>query len=316
MYEQINFHDLPQPTFAELIAKPTKLRQVMLGPDAEIFEAQIRYDPSPGVYLGIGSFKTTTQARLTFKGLHLPSTGLGILVRHSPNKKETQKGQSMSIALKRPYRNKRGPRRRGGGLARLAYAEEEVAIFEECKLLVWANSRLKVAYEFMSDFMHRDGRNDDPSKAPPFEILQFRFVAARMAIAQKPLNNTGPSPTTNRAAYLLEEILPGKKSDFVKYLHNASATSELVPDDPDYQHAEFLMFIQHVQYAITGGVAYVSDFQGMGLGLYYQDYQNLKFLPVLPFTFRSWDLSYWPPDSDLTVCLLPVLYHLKISDTL
>jgi hypothetical protein len=105
--------------------------------------------------------------------------------------------------------------------------------------------------------MHRD------RDAPPFEILQFRFVAAGMAIAQKPLDNTGPSPTTNRAAYILEEILPGKKSDFVKYLHNASATSELLPDDPDYQHAEFLMFIQHVQYAITGGVAYVSDFQGM-----------------------------------------------------
>lgn len=288
MYEQINFHDLPQPTFAELIAKPTKLRQVMLGPDAEIFDAQIRYDPSPGVYLGIGSFKTTTQARLTFKGLHLPSTGLGILVQLSPNKMETSKGRSMSVALKGPYRNKRGPHGRGGGMARLAYAEEEVAIFEECKLLVWANSLLKVAYDFMSDFMHSDGRDDDPSKAPPFEILQFRFVAAGMAIAQKPLDNTGPSPTTNRAAYLLEEILPGKKSDFVKYLHNASATSELSADDPDYQHAEFLMFIQHVQYAITGGVAYVSDFQGMGLGLY-QDYQNLRFLP---FTSRSWDLPY------------------------
>jgi hypothetical protein len=254
VYEQINFHDLPQPTFAELIAKPTKLRQDMLGPDAENFDAQLRYDPSPGVYLGIGSFKTTTQARLTFKGLQYPFTGLGMLVHRSSNKME--KGQSMSVALKRPYRNKRG---RGGGMARLAYAEEEVAIFEECKLLVWANSLLKVAYDFMSDFMHMHSKA--PS-SPPFEILQFRFVAAGMAIAQKPLDNTGPSPTTNRAAYLLEEILPGKKSDFVKYLHNASATSELLPDDPDYQHAEFLMFIQHVQYAITGGVAYVSDFQG------------------------------------------------------
>ena len=253
MYEHINFHDLPQPTFAELIAEPTKLRQDMLGPEAEIFDAQLRYDPSPAVYLGIGSFKTTTRAQLTFIGLNLPCTGLGKLVHQSPNKKET-----MSVALKRPYRSKRG---HGGGMGRLAYPEEEIAIFEECKLLIWANSLLKVAYDFMSDFMHMH-----PSRAPPaFDILQFRFVAAGMAITQKPLDSIGPSPTTNHAAYLLEEILPGEKSDFVKYLHNADATSELSPDDLDYKLAEFLMFIQHVQYAITGGVAYVSDFQGMVL---------------------------------------------------
>ena len=225
----------------------------MLGPDAEIFDAHLRYDPSPAVYLGIGSFKTTTRAQLTFKGSHFPLSGLGVLV-HSQDKKE--KARSMPVALKRPYRNKRGgPGGRGGGMARLAYAEEEVAIFEECKLLVWANSLLKVAYDFVSDFMHSS------RVPPPFEIFEFRFVAAGMAIAQKPIDN-GPSPTTNRAVYLLEEVLPGGKSDFVKYLHNASAASELSHDDPDYQLADFLMFIQHVQYAITGGVAYVSDFQG------------------------------------------------------
>ena len=132
-----------------------------------------------------------------------------------------------------------------------------MAIFEECKLLIWANALLKVAYDFVSDFLH-----SHPSRAPPpFEIFQFHFVAAGMAIAQKPLDN-GPSPTTNRAAYILEELLPGVKTDFVKYMHNANANSELSVDDPDYQLAEFLMFIQHVQYAITGGVAYVSDFQG------------------------------------------------------
>ena len=226
----------------------------MLGPDAEIFDALLRYDPSPSAYLGVGSFKTTTRAQLTFKGINFPNSGLGVLVRS-----QTKNGR-MPVALKRPYRNKRGasgPGGRGGGKARLAYVEEEVAIFEECKLLVWANSLLKVAYDFVTDFMH-----SHPSGAPPpFEILQFRFVAAGMAISQKLIDN-GRSSTTNRAAYLLEEVLPGVESDFVKYLHNASAASELSTDDPDYQLAQFLMFIQHVQYAITGGVAYVSDFQG------------------------------------------------------
>ena len=225
----------------------------MLGPDAEIFDAQLRYDPSPTVYLGIGSFKTTTRAQLTFKGINFPNSGLGMLVRS-----QTKNG-SMPVALKHPYRTKRGGGGMGGrgGRARLAYAEEEVAIFEECKLLVWANSLLKVAYDFVSDFMH----SHLSGAPPPFEILQFRFVAAGMAIAQKSIDN-GPSPSTNRAAYLLEEVLPGEKSDFIKYMHNASASSDLSPDDPDYPAALFLMFIQHVQYAITGGIAYVSDFQG------------------------------------------------------
>ena len=167
------------------------------------------------------------------------------------------KNGSMPVALKHPYRTKhRGPGGQGGR-ARLAYAEEEVVIFEECKLLVWANSLLKVAYDFLSDFMHLH-----PSGAPPpFEVLQFFLVAAGMAIAQKSIDN-GPSPTTNCVAYLLEEVLPGKKSDFIKYLHNVSASSDLSSDDPDYQAALFLMFIQHVQYAITGGIACGSDFQG------------------------------------------------------
>ena len=71
-------HVLPEPTFVKLISQPNKLRQDMLGPDAEIFDAQLRYNPSPTAFLGIGSFKTTTRAQLTFKGIYLPVSGLGI----------------------------------------------------------------------------------------------------------------------------------------------------------------------------------------------------------------------------------------------
>lgn len=264
LIEQITFLDLPQPTFAELIAEPTKLKEDMLGPNAETFDAQVRYDPRPEAYLGVGSFKTTTPARLTFRGLHFPFTGLGMLVVRNPDGQE--KGRSVSVALKRPYKPKRGT-----GLGRMLYAQEENSVFKECKLLVWANSLLKAAYEFMSDSM----QNHHSGNPPPFEILDFRFVAAGMAIAQKPLDVTGPLPTTNRAVYLLEEVLPGEKTDFVKYLHNASATSDLSPDDPDYHLAEFLMFIQHVQYMITGGVAYVSDFQGMVSSFGFKYYSSL-----------------------------------------
>ncbi|KAF9472431.1 hypothetical protein BDN70DRAFT_887009 [Pholiota conissans] len=111
------------------------------------------------------------------------------------------------------------------------------AVFEECKLLIWADSLLKASYDYMSDFMSKE------PIPPPFPIHQFRFIAAGMALALKSLDNTGPSPTTSRAAYLLEEVLPGKKTEFVKYLHNAKAISDLSPIDPDYHLAEFLMFI-------------------------------------------------------------------------
>lgn len=228
---------------------PTKLREDMLGPDANIYDAHLRYNPNPDVYLGVGSFKTTAPAHLMFNGI-IPSTGLGRLVNQMENS-----DKHIPVALKRPYRVKHG----GGGRARMAFADEEKAVFEECKLLVWANSLLKVAYEYIDDYM------DKQASPPPFEILKFCFVAAGMAIALKLLDDThtGQTPTSSRAAYLLEEVLPGKMMDFVKYLHNANASSELPPNDPDYQLAEFLMFIQHVQYGITGGVAYVSDFQGM-----------------------------------------------------
>jgi hypothetical protein len=233
--------DLPQPTFSELMDKPTKLREDMLGPLAKVYDAYLRYNPDPNVYLGVGSFKTTAPARLTFSG-NLPPTGLGKLVKQMENS---------DVALKRPYRNKK---RVGGGRARMAFADEEKAVFEEGKLLVWANSLLKFAYDYINDYI------DKQASPPPFEVLKFRFVEAAMAIAHKPLDNTTRTPTSSRAAYLLEEVLPGK---FVKYLHNANASSELPPNDPNYHLAEFLMFIQHVQYVITGGVAYVSDFQGM-----------------------------------------------------
>ncbi|KAF8888189.1 hypothetical protein CPB84DRAFT_1684277 [Gymnopilus junonius] len=144
-----------------------------------------------------------------------------------------------------------------GGIGRLLWPEEQITVFEECKLLVWANSLLTSAYDFIADFVHKH------PYPPPFEIPKFRFVAAGMAIAQRPFENNGKKPTTTWVTYLLEEVLPGVEKDFVKYLHNASATSELSPEDNDYHLAKFLTFIQHLQYVITGGVAYVSDFQGM-----------------------------------------------------
>ena len=59
-------------------------------------------------------------------------------------------------------------------------------------------------------------------------------------------------------------MLPGTPSEFVKYMNNSKVTTILEHDnsESEYKLAEFLMFMQHVQYQITHGMAYISDFQG------------------------------------------------------
>jgi len=127
--------------------------------------------------------------------------------------------------MKRPFRTKKN-----GGMVRLAYAEKERAVFDEAKILVWASALLNLAYEFIAAELDKQVACGSPP--PTFDIPEIRFVAAGIAIAQKPVVAGTTSSGTNRAVYLLEERLSGEKSDFVKYLHNASACSDLDTNDP------------------------------------------------------------------------------------
>lgn len=62
-------------------------------------------------------------------------------------------------------------------------------------------------------------------------------------------------------AYLIEELLLDAES-FIKFIHNGTCHTLVEPDKPKYDVAEFLAFTQHVQYFKTGGLAYISDYQG------------------------------------------------------
>ena len=44
--------------------------------------------------------------------------------------------------------------------------------------------------------------------------------------------------------------------------------SDMDPDEPGYDVAEFLVFTQHIQYAKKGSLAYISDYQGRLLNRY------------------------------------------------
>ena len=62
-----------------------------------------------------------------------------------------------------------------------------------------------------------------------------------------------------------EYIEPSRKGSFIKYINNGAA-SPLGNTNITAAHrrrAEFLCFTQHVQYALTGKLAFVSDYQGM-----------------------------------------------------
>ncbi|KZO89615.1 hypothetical protein CALVIDRAFT_569770 [Calocera viscosa TUFC12733] len=67
----------------------------------------------------------------------------------------------------------------------------------------------------------------------------------------------------NRRFYIVEEFIDG---DFVKCLHNASATPPPTLSPEDMEKALFLVFLQHVIYEnATGHMAVISNLQGAGM---------------------------------------------------
>lgn len=223
------------------------------------FRAHLIYDPEERI--GKGTFKTATLATLEFDGVR-PFAGLGshgLAVNKLP------------VALKRPFLDTKAASKRPGlrsvnasakrPVSRLTVTDEQHAVTGEAKLLVWANAILEFTYDFIFDYAQT---NHAPPGVDDFMsiIPLFRFVEAGVAVVVKPMETSAGRPSTQRATYLLEEMLPGAPAEFVKYLNNSKATTFFERGDSEYELAEFLMFMQHVQYQITHGTAYISDLQG------------------------------------------------------
>lgn len=238
------------------MSDPTQIIIIDSSPIGLHFRAHLIYNPEERI--GKGSFKTANQASLEFGNVR-PLVGLGSHI-------DTSK---LTVALKRPFIDKAASKRPGlrslnatAPVSRLTVTDEQHAVTGEAKLLVWANALLEFAYDFIFDYAQT---NNAPPGVEDFMTIipLFRFVDAGVAVVVKPLETTLTGrPSTQRATYLLEEMLPGTPAEFVKYMHNSEATTILQHDDPEYELAEFLMFMQHVQYQITHGTAYISDFQG------------------------------------------------------
>ncbi|KAG2041496.1 hypothetical protein BDR03DRAFT_830386, partial [Suillus americanus] len=140
---------------------------------------------------------------------------------------------------------------------RYVIKEEMAKLFREANVLYWAGLLLQFAYDFIDHCLYCS------SEPPPFNIPRLRFVNAGLAVsyAQTPptMSHQKSKPNIPCSSYLVKELISG---DFLKYIHNMDCQLMLDPDEPGYEIAEFLACTQHIQYVKTGGLAFISDYQG------------------------------------------------------
>ena len=171
-----------------------------------------------------GAFKTAHSGSIT------PSSG-GVL---SPS-------LSGNVCVKQVYFSGEG-----GAVKRYHSSEEQTYIHSEVGCLDWARILLNLTYEFIEAY---GGDHGDFSGTIP----KLRFVEAAIAEC-----DTGK-------LFLIEEWISTSKAPFMKYINNARAVSCIPQQAPEEMQniASFLCFAQHVQYQVTEGTLFTSDYQGM-----------------------------------------------------
>jgi hypothetical protein len=134
----------------------------------------------------------------------------------------------------------------GGAVKRYPSAEEKTYIHSEVGCLDWARILLNLTYQFVE--AHKRDQEDFEGIIP-----NLHFVEA--AIAE---SYSGKS-------FLVEEWINTSKVPFTKYINNACAVSCIPPHAPEEMKniANFLCFAQHVQYQVTQGTVFTSDYQGV-----------------------------------------------------
>ncbi|KAG2368381.1 hypothetical protein BDR07DRAFT_1269887, partial [Suillus spraguei] len=115
--------------------------------------------------------------------------------------------------------------------------------FKEANVLYWANSLLDLTYAFVNCCVAAS------STPPPFDIPHLHFIHAGLALSFLPGQ--------------MIVAKPGGPDAFVKFIHNTDCDPLLDPGKDGYSTALFLAFTQHIQYEKTGGLAYMSDYQGV-----------------------------------------------------
>ena len=200
-------------------------------------------DRTGSSFLGKGGFKTAFEADLT---LYQPlNSGLGC------DSSRSSTGWT-KVALKRPFEL----RQNGQAIRHLSLVDEGKLVLIEANMLAWAQALLDFAYTFIDHKI-------DTCGWPPFSIPRLRFVNGAVVFPQRDVDTKSISPISNRAVYLLEELIHQTELPFMKYIHNNDAKPLQDSDELGYDTGVFLCFIQHIQYTKTGKQVYISDCQGI-----------------------------------------------------
>lgn len=250
--EQVTVYLLEVPeTFAALLKKPSVDFNFKVN-------GTLRFDKN--LIRGIGSFKTAHDGELQ-------------LDREFDAPDALSSGQ---VVVKRVYYDKRNQRKtipgpaleiwKNGRVGRYSIQDELLRLVREANTIAWAACLLGLVYEYI------DRLHDSGTEQPPFAIPKVSFVGAAIATVYV-------GATTPKRAYLLEQFInPDDTTElFVKYMNNRDAVPEpflkdldedvggVGSEDADGSYTrlgKFFMFCQHVQYEKTGGLAFISDFQG------------------------------------------------------
>jgi hypothetical protein len=284
MVEQIDFHPIPTCPLYDILHNPEKIAFNINS--TPLLPGQLRIDTSKEGIVGVGSFKTAQLAELTLSSP--PHSGLGSKSPHS-------------VIIKRPYimRRKENIERdenaeeeiQGPPYLRYTLAENLQKLHREANVLYWAKALLTLTYDFVDRAISKS------TQPPPFNIPHLRFVDAGLALGYSATNKgiRGPRAGMVNSVYLVEEEIPASKAEFIKFIHNGNCSPILPPGVPGHNIALFLAFTQHVQYFKTGGLAYISDYQGVTTMFL------LSLSLTLTFWCRKYGAAYRPPNSDAPV---------------
>ncbi|KAG1717577.1 hypothetical protein EDB19DRAFT_1653009 [Suillus lakei] len=136
--------------------------------------------------------------------------------------------------------------------------DELPKLFREANILYWAKALVGLVYNVI------DHAVAGASEPVPFDIPRVRFIEAGLVLSYyQDSSKPASKAVLAHAGFLLEEVIDGSDEDFVKYIHNMDPNPLLDPDEFGYDCALFLAFTQHMQYVKTGGLVFISDYQGM-----------------------------------------------------
>ena len=249
--EDIHFYSIPTRPLSDILKNASYQSFTLDISDSSM--GKLTINTSQQGMLGVGGFKTAHDGWLTL--VPPPVSGLGSLTRHK-------------IVVKRPFHKVFAPGQSTGHykIGRFALANEVPKLFREANVLYWAKSLLQFTYDFIDHCISSSSHQDCP------HIPRVRFVEAGLEFAydQGPqglacaasTSSAGFNTGSTRAAFLLEELIAGEDV-FQKFIHNMDANPLLDEHESGYDFALFLAFTQHVQYVKTGGLAIISDYQGM-----------------------------------------------------